>query len=85
MRKSFTFITSITTEYEQKTYVQTYICNHNIVTADTVFFPEPPVMPLGKPAPLNKRKKLSKIITDLSHINQDGKAGMNMCSASLSY
>ncbi|XP_047460079.1 myozenin-1a [Mugil cephalus] len=28
-------------------------------------------MPLGKPAPLNKRKKLSKIITDLSHITQD--------------
>lgn len=28
-------------------------------------------MSLGKPAPLNKRKKLSKIITDLSHIAQD--------------
>ncbi|XP_041645787.1 myozenin-1a [Cheilinus undulatus] len=28
-------------------------------------------MPLGKPAPLNKRKKLSKIITDLSHVTQD--------------
>ncbi|KAE8280838.1 Myozenin-1 Calcineurin-interacting protein 2 Calsarcin-2 [Larimichthys crocea] len=28
-------------------------------------------MPLGTPAPLNKRKKLSKIITDLSHIAQD--------------
>lgn len=30
-----------------------------------------PAMPLGKPAPLNKRKKPSKIITDLSHITQD--------------
>ncbi|KAM7385345.1 hypothetical protein PAMP_001433 [Pampus punctatissimus] len=29
------------------------------------------VMPLGTPAPLNKRKKPSKIITDLSHITQD--------------
>ncbi|CAB1447206.1 unnamed protein product [Pleuronectes platessa] len=29
------------------------------------------VMPLGTPAPLFKRKKLSKIITDLSHITQD--------------
>ncbi|XP_029306108.1 synaptopodin 2-like protein [Cottoperca gobio] len=29
------------------------------------------VMPLGKPAMLNKRKKLTKIITDLSHIPQD--------------
>ncbi|XP_075932047.1 myozenin-1a [Anarhichas minor] len=28
-------------------------------------------MSLGKPAPLNKRKKLSKIITDLSHIAQN--------------
>ncbi|XP_056292320.1 myozenin-1a [Pseudoliparis swirei] len=28
-------------------------------------------MPLGTPAQLNKRKKLSKIITDLSHITQD--------------
>ncbi|XP_068424477.1 myozenin-1a [Clinocottus analis] len=28
-------------------------------------------MSLRKPAPLNKRKKLSKIITDLSHIAQD--------------
>ncbi|XP_034407952.1 myozenin-1a [Cyclopterus lumpus] len=28
-------------------------------------------MSLGKPAPLNKRKKLSRIITDLSHIPQD--------------
>ncbi|XP_043992114.1 myozenin-1a [Gambusia affinis] len=28
-------------------------------------------MPLGTPAPLNKRKKPSKIITDLSHISQD--------------
>ncbi|KAF3708035.1 Myozenin-1 Calsarcin-2 [Channa argus] len=28
-------------------------------------------MPLGTPAPLNKRKKPSKIITDLSHIAQD--------------
>ncbi|XP_069395006.1 myozenin-1a [Paralichthys olivaceus] len=28
-------------------------------------------MPLGTPAPLNKRQKLSKIITDLSHITQD--------------
>ncbi|XP_040906265.1 myozenin-1a [Toxotes jaculatrix] len=28
-------------------------------------------MPLGTPAPLNKRKKPSKIITDLSHITQD--------------
>ncbi|KAM6923056.1 myozenin-1a isoform 2-T2 [Lycodopsis pacificus] len=28
-------------------------------------------MSLGKPAPLNKRKKLSKVITDLSHIAQD--------------
>ncbi|XP_071336206.1 myozenin-1a [Trachinotus anak] len=28
-------------------------------------------MPLGTPAPVNKRKKLSKIITDLSHIAQD--------------
>ncbi|KAJ3610919.1 hypothetical protein NHX12_023009 [Muraenolepis orangiensis] len=28
-------------------------------------------MPLGTPAPPNKRKKLSKIITDLSHILQD--------------
>uniref|UniRef100_A0A1A7WXL3 Myozenin 1a n=1 Tax=Iconisemion striatum TaxID=60296 RepID=A0A1A7WXL3_9TELE len=27
-------------------------------------------MPLGTPAPLNKRKKPSKIITDLSHISQ---------------
>ncbi|XP_053732040.1 myozenin-1a [Synchiropus splendidus] len=27
-------------------------------------------MPLGKPAPLSKRKKPSKIITDLSHISQ---------------
>ncbi|MED6245468.1 hypothetical protein ATANTOWER_003635 [Ataeniobius toweri] len=33
-----------------------------------------PAMPLGTPAPLNKRKKPSKIITDLSHISQDGKA-----------
>lgn len=31
-------------------------------------------MPLGTPAPLTKRKKPSKIITDLSHIPQDGKA-----------
>ncbi|XP_020508776.1 myozenin-1a isoform X1 [Labrus bergylta] len=30
-----------------------------------------PGTPLGKPAPLNKRKKLSKIVTDLSHITQD--------------
>lgn len=28
-------------------------------------------MPLGTPAPLNKRKKISKIITDLSHVAQD--------------
>ncbi|XP_072246761.1 myozenin-1a [Leuresthes tenuis] len=28
-------------------------------------------MPLGTPAPINKRKKLSKIITDLSHISQN--------------
>ncbi|XP_039995818.1 myozenin-1a [Xiphias gladius] len=28
-------------------------------------------MPLGTPAPLNKRKKPSKIITDLSHFTQD--------------
>ncbi|KAM3606760.1 uncharacterized protein V6R79_022775 [Siganus canaliculatus] len=28
-------------------------------------------MPLGTPAPQNKRKKISKIITDLSHISQD--------------
>lgn len=28
-------------------------------------------MPLGTPAPLNKRKKPSKIVTDLSHISQD--------------
>ncbi|XP_041866898.1 myozenin-1a [Melanotaenia boesemani] len=28
-------------------------------------------MPLGTPAPLNKRKKPSKIITDLSHISQN--------------
>ncbi|KAF7665587.1 hypothetical protein LDENG_00138740 [Lucifuga dentata] len=28
-------------------------------------------MPLGTPAPLSKRKKPSKIITDLSHITQD--------------
>lgn len=33
-------------------------------------------MPLKAPAPQNKRKKLSKIITDLSHITQDGKADM---------
>ncbi|KAM6997366.1 myozenin-1a [Tautogolabrus adspersus] len=30
-----------------------------------------PGTPPGKPAPLNKRKKLSRIITDLSHISQD--------------
>ena len=41
-----------------------------------MFFPELLAMPLGKPAPQNKRKKLAKIITDLSHITQDGKAGM---------
>ncbi|KAJ4948317.1 hypothetical protein JOQ06_019853 [Pogonophryne albipinna] len=28
-------------------------------------------MPLGKPAPQNKRKNLAKIITDLTHITQD--------------
>ncbi|KAK5908707.1 hypothetical protein CgunFtcFv8_016740 [Champsocephalus gunnari] len=28
-------------------------------------------MPLGKPAPPNKRKNLAKIITDLTHITQD--------------
>lgn len=50
----------------------------NIVTANNMFFPEPPVMPVGTPASLNKRKKLSKIITDLSHITQDGKAGMKL-------
>lgn len=55
-----------------------YVCNPNIVTANILLSPEPPVMPLGKPAPLNKRKKLTKIITDLSHIAQDGKAGMKL-------
>lgn len=34
---------------------------------------EPPAMPLGTPAPLYKRKKISKIVTDLSHVAQDGK------------
>lgn len=29
------------------------------------------IMPLGTPAPVNKRKKPSKIITDLSHVSQD--------------
>lgn len=41
-------------------------------------FSQSGIMPLSgtspnKPAPPNKRKKLSKIITDLSHITQDGK------------
>jgi len=36
-------------------------------------FSQSGIMPrLGTPAPPNKRKKLSKIITDLSHITQDG-------------
>ena len=76
-KKRFTFITSIT-EYVGRVHVQLfslYVCT---VAADTVLFPEPPVMPMEKPAPLNKRKKLSKIITDLSHITQDGKAGMKL-------
>lgn len=50
----------------------------DVVIINTVLSPEPAVMPLGTPAQLNKRKKLSKIITDLSHITQDGKAGMKL-------
>lgn len=41
-----------------------------------MFFTDHLVMPLGTPAPVNKRKKPSKIITDLSHISQNGKANM---------
>lgn len=44
----------------------------------SIFYPDSPVMPLGTPAPLTKRKRLSKIITDLSHITQDGKADMKL-------
>lgn len=46
------------------------------ITANGIFFPNPPVMPVGTPVPVNKRKKPSKIITDLSHVTQDGKADM---------
>lgn len=38
-----------------------------------MFLPETAEMPVGTPAPLNKRKKAPKIITDLAHITQDGK------------
>lgn len=55
---------------------QLYVCSPSCVHVNTMFFPELLAMPLGKPAPQNKRKKLAKIITDLSHITQDGKAGM---------
>lgn len=47
-------------------------------TTNTVLFVEPPAMPLRTPAPLNKRKKLTKIITDLSHVTQDGKTVRNI-------
>lgn len=80
-KKSFTVITSITAKYAEKSMLKlffNYVCNPNIITTNIMFFPEPPDMPLGTPAPLNKRKKLAKIITDLSHITQDGKAGMKL-------
>lgn len=47
-------------------------------TADTVFCFEPPAMPQKTPPPVNKRKKIAKIITNLSHVTQDGKTSRKM-------
>lgn len=44
-----------------------------------MFLAETPEMPVGTPAPLNKRKKAPKIITDLAHITQDGKINNTVC------
>lgn len=49
----------------------------HILPHNTIFFAENPAMPLGTPAPLHKRKQISKIITDLSHVTQDGKTDGN--------
>lgn len=44
-----------------------------------MFLAEAPEMPVGTPAPLTKRKKAPKIITDLAHITQDGKINNPAC------
>lgn len=46
---------------------------------NAMFLAEAPEMPVGTPAPLNKRKKAPKIITDLAHITQDGKINNPVC------
>lgn len=44
-----------------------------------MFWAQTPEMPVGTPAPLNKRKKAPKIITDLAHVPQDGKIPNTAC------
>lgn len=55
-------------------------CADVFLCESVVFWAETPEMPVGTPAPIHKRKKAPKIITDLAHITQDGKVSKAVCA-----